>query len=361
MYEHIQVEAGCSGTFKCELPAPPHDNSTHSQRLTPKVFCPPPGEKGRASTCSCFGLGHYGAQKRTGCPLWSSPGEVRSELRRRQVNYVDALWGPFNGWQHVPTSLKKMLSTRGKGSPVGGDKTVADFRRIQYDSAYMTFQAMLMIERHEVHNGGLYSTIMTLRDDSIVTRPYRVPAPPLARPWLPPLSAASRRTLMKHKPLNRGWMELDLASRERDAANSSSTGGAQHKAGCHIKNCFDWHGVANKVFVCARQHAHALLRAPWEGLAHGGRHLASAHGNSEEWTKYLFDANRVPLATLSADRLPIVVGRPPCACNQDLLQERSTNALREAPWCLLDNERRDCHPSGLESLTMFFNATSGFL
>ena len=181
-YEHIHVRTGCSGNFSCVLA---------DGTASPGIRCPPVGSKRISSACSCSSrtLGSVeGARRasapRLACRLWSSPKEVAREMARMKANLVAAEWPTAGVFQRMAPAVTRWLSTptaRNVNSLAGDLKfTLADFRGMQYDSCYAMMRAALLIERHERRIGRLYDTVIVMRDDSIVTMPYRVPTPPLA-------------------------------------------------------------------------------------------------------------------------------------------------------------------------------------
>lgn len=350
---HIAPHSKCQANFSCMVagsmlqstPCPPVDNSYDKAH--------------RGFACSC-----HGGNRRTGdvnvCRPWSSSNEAVLAMRNMNANLVDAKWSFEDTWERVVPAFRDWLVTpSNRNFRFSGQFkwTLTDTRRIQYNQFYKWRTAALMIERHEQRLGQLYDTVVHMRDDSIVTQPYRVPTPPLASPWLPAPTRSIRAAIKRCKPARKNWLALELAARYgylRKIRKLTAFNFSRLHPACHVKNCHDWGGVADKILVCARQHMQPLLRAFWDD-ALLGEPFAPFHANREEHIKRVFDAYQTPVWPMDPEDLPIVASRPPCQCGN------ASSSPRGEPWCLLSDVARDCHPRGLPAISELFNSKSGVL
>ena len=294
------------------------------------------------------------------------PFEVMEVMRRLKLPVAAFELSSWSAWDHMHPAAKAWLADPTKNiNPLHRElKTISDFRKMEMDAAYKARRAALLIEKHEVERGVTYDTVLYLRDDSVVTLPYVPPTPPLAHQWLSGDGLAKQ--MRSYVPRRKNWLSHDLLlrrSRLRSSLvkNYSASGAALYAdwethmvPGCHVKDCHDWGGVANKVFVCARQHLQPLLRSAWEdvnlGLPYHPSGPTFSTSTSEVWLKRIFDAYQTPLRAVDPEELPIVVARVPCRCGV------RQGDLENAPWCLISNEQRDCHPRGLPAVTPMFTA-----
>lgn len=185
--------------------------------------------------------------------------------------------------------------------------SVREIREIQVQALTNARKLALLIETAEHRRGRMYDVVIWIRDDSIVVQPHVVQVPYLdARPEVP---------------------------------------------ACYVKGCCRWGGINDKGMACSRRYMQAMLRAPHEELLWNISSPSIGRTNNENFIADHMRNHGVPVQEVSAERLPIVTGRPPCYC-------KTESNSRHDLWCLVDSTHKDCHPDKLPQASKFYKVSS---